>query len=72
MLKNILMAEIMPIVEEFDQQKNNGHRQQQTISLLQPQGCPEPLDDSPHVVQGAVYNCMTCQYDSCEFPLDCP
>jgi len=22
--------------------------------------------------QGAVYNCMTCQYDSCEFPLDCP
>lgn len=23
-------------------------------------------------VQGAVYNCITCQYDSCEFPLDCP
>ncbi|XP_058603979.1 sperm acrosome associated 6 isoform X3 [Onychostoma macrolepis] len=49
MLKNILMAEIMPIVEEFDQQKNNGFQ-----------------------VQGAVYNCITCQYDSCEFPLDCP
>ncbi len=26
MLQNILMAEIMPIVEEFDQQKNNGDR----------------------------------------------
>uniref|UniRef100_A0A8C5DVY4 Ig-like domain-containing protein n=1 Tax=Gouania willdenowi TaxID=441366 RepID=A0A8C5DVY4_GOUWI len=21
---------------------------------------------------GAEYNCITCQYDSCEFPLDCP
>ncbi|KAI4876977.1 hypothetical protein NFI96_004807 [Prochilodus magdalenae] len=21
---------------------------------------------------GAVYNCMSCQYDTCEFPLDCP
>lgn len=21
---------------------------------------------------GAVYNCITCQYDSCKFPLDCP
>uniref|UniRef100_A0A8C7CD62 Ig-like domain-containing protein n=1 Tax=Oncorhynchus kisutch TaxID=8019 RepID=A0A8C7CD62_ONCKI len=21
---------------------------------------------------GYVYNCITCQYDSCEFPLDCP
>ncbi|XP_041649245.1 sperm acrosome membrane-associated protein 6 [Cheilinus undulatus] len=21
---------------------------------------------------GAVYNCVTCKYDSCEFPLDCP
>lgn len=23
-------------------------------------------------ILGAVYNCITCQYDSCEFPLDCP
>lgn len=26
MLNNILMAEIMPIVEEFDEQTNNGNR----------------------------------------------
>lgn len=33
MLKNILMAEIMPIVEEFDQQMNNGDK---FISLTLP------------------------------------
>lgn len=33
------------------------------ISLMHPSGFQSA---------GAVYNCVTCQYDSCEFPLDCP
>ncbi|XP_027004042.1 sperm acrosome associated 6 isoform X3 [Tachysurus fulvidraco] len=32
-------------------------------------GCFPPCGFQAH---GTVYNCMTCQYDSCEFPLDCP
>ncbi|XP_042596906.1 sperm acrosome membrane-associated protein 6 isoform X1 [Cyprinus carpio] len=81
MLKNILMAEIMPIVEEFDQQKNYDtvyeFRLQAAANnfiaaasrLPRASGCFPPCGFQ---VQGAVYNCMTCQYDSCEFPLDCP
>ncbi|KAI2655251.1 Sperm acrosome membrane-associated protein 6 [Labeo rohita] len=81
MLKNILMTEIMPIVEEFDQQKNNDtvyeFRLQAAANnfiaaasrLPRASGCFPPCGFQ---AQGAVYNCMTCQYDSCEFPLDCP
>ncbi|XP_073780616.1 sperm acrosome membrane-associated protein 6 isoform X1 [Danio rerio] len=38
-------------------------------SLPRVSGCLPPCGFQ---VQGAVYNCVTCQYDSCEFPLDCP
>ncbi|KAF4103219.1 hypothetical protein G5714_016102 [Onychostoma macrolepis] len=81
MLKNILMAEIMPIVEEFDQQKNNDTVYKFRLRaaannfiaaasrLPRDSGCFPPCGFQ---VQGAVYNCITCQYDSCEFPLDCP
>ncbi|XP_067251628.1 sperm acrosome membrane-associated protein 6 [Chanodichthys erythropterus] len=81
MLKNILMAEIMPIVEEFDEQTNNDtvyeFRLQAAANnfiaaaskLPRASGCFPPCGFQ---AQGAVYNCMTCQYDSCEFPLDCP
>ncbi|KAL1259468.1 hypothetical protein QQF64_010045, partial [Cirrhinus molitorella] len=81
MLKSILMAEIMPIVEEFDQQKNYDtvyeFRLQEAANnfiaaasrLPRASGCFPPCGFQ---AQGAVYNCMTCQYDSCEFPLDCP
>ncbi|XP_056331619.1 sperm acrosome associated 6 [Danio aesculapii] len=81
MLKNILMAEIMPIVEEFDQQLNYDTEYESRLqaaannfiaaasSLPRASGCLPPCGFQ---VQGAVYNCVTCQYDSCEFPLDCP
>ncbi|XP_056123577.1 sperm acrosome associated 6 isoform X2 [Rhinichthys klamathensis goyatoka] len=81
MLNNILMAEIMPIVEEFDEQTNNDtvyeFRLQAAANnfieaasrLPRASGCFPPCGFQ---AQGAVYNCVTCQYDSCEFPLDCP
>ncbi|XP_051999336.1 sperm acrosome associated 6 isoform X2 [Xyrauchen texanus] len=81
MLRNILLAEIMPIVEEFDQRTNEDsvyeNRLQAaannfiaaTSSLPRASGCFPPCGFQ---AQGAVYNCMTCQFDSCEFPLDCP
>ncbi|XP_035607432.1 sperm acrosome associated 6 isoform X4 [Oncorhynchus keta] len=31
-----------------------------------------PMGSSGFQTSGYVYNCITCQYDSCEFPLDCP
>ncbi|KAG1947631.1 sperm acrosome membrane-associated protein 6 isoform X1 [Pimephales promelas] len=81
MLNNILMAEIMPIVEEFDEQTNNdtvyefrllaaaNNFIEAASRLPRASGCFPPCGFQ---AQGAVYNCMTCQYDSCEFPLDCP
>lgn len=81
MLNNILMAEIMPIVEEFDEQTNYDtvyeFRLQAAANnfieaasrLPRASGCFPPCGFQ---AQGAVYNCLTCQYDSCEFPLDCP
>ncbi|XP_065117031.1 sperm acrosome membrane-associated protein 6 isoform X2 [Paramisgurnus dabryanus] len=81
MLRNILLAEIMPIVEEFDQETNEDtvyeFRLQaaannfiaEASKLPRASGCFPPCGFQE---QGAVYNCMTCQYDSCEFPLDCP
>ncbi|XP_071326818.1 sperm acrosome membrane-associated protein 6 isoform X3 [Trachinotus anak] len=56
-LKELLNAEILPMVEEFNNRLND-------VS-----GCFPPCGFQS---AGAVYNCITCQYDSCEFPLDCP
>ncbi|XP_051576977.1 sperm acrosome associated 6 [Myxocyprinus asiaticus] len=81
MLRNILLAEIMPIVEEFDQRTNEDTVYEirlqaaannfiaATSRLPRASGCFPPCGFQ---AQGAVYNCMTCQFDSCEFPLDCP
>ncbi|XP_038141446.1 sperm acrosome membrane-associated protein 6 [Cyprinodon tularosa] len=80
-LKEILEAEILPIVEEFDQNLNMDtvyERRLQTAAdnfiaaaskLPRVSGCFPPCGFQN---AGAVYNCITCQYDSCEFPLDCP
>ncbi|XP_039972962.1 sperm acrosome membrane-associated protein 6 [Xiphias gladius] len=93
-LKELLDAEILPMVEEFDQKLNDDTVYEErlqtaadnfiaaasklpretrylyqylyqhiSISLMPPSGFQSA---------GAVYNCITCQYDSCEFPLDCP
>ncbi|XP_058273155.1 sperm acrosome associated 6 [Hemibagrus wyckioides] len=80
-LKEIMRAEIMPIVEEFHQNMNNDTVYEVRLQaaaetfiimasgLPRASGCFPPCGFQAH---GTVYNCMTCQYDSCEFPLDCP
>ncbi|XP_075868950.1 sperm acrosome membrane-associated protein 6 isoform X2 [Nelusetta ayraudi] len=56
-LREIMEKEILPIVEEFDGKVNYAS------------GCIPPCGFQS---AGAIYNCITCRYDSCEFPLDCP
>ncbi|XP_029958242.1 sperm acrosome membrane-associated protein 6 [Salarias fasciatus] len=80
-LKQILDAEILPIVEEFDRKENNDYVYEQRLQtaadnfiaaaskLPRVSGCFPPCGFQS---AGAEYNCITCQYDSCEFPLDCP
>ncbi|XP_030641211.1 sperm acrosome membrane-associated protein 6, partial [Chanos chanos] len=80
-LKEILLSEIMPMVLEFDQKTNHDTVYEVRLQaaadkfitaaskLPRASGCFPPcgFQDS-----GASYNCITCRYDSCEFPLDCP
>ncbi|RVE62521.1 hypothetical protein OJAV_G00157690 [Oryzias javanicus] len=80
-LKEILLAEIMPMVKEFDQKLNSETVYEQRFQtaadnfiaaaskLPRASGCFPPCG---YQSAGAVYNCVTCSYDSCEFPLDCP
>ncbi|XP_037836370.1 sperm acrosome membrane-associated protein 6 isoform X1 [Kryptolebias marmoratus] len=80
-LKEILDAEILPLAEEFDQKLNDEsvyETRLQTAAdnfiaaaskLPRVSGCFPPCGFQ---ISGAVYNCITCQYDSCEFSLDCP
>ncbi|KAG7469202.1 hypothetical protein MATL_G00126520 [Megalops atlanticus] len=74
-------AEIMPLVEEFDKNLNPDSVYEDRLQtaannfiaaaskLPRASGCFPPCGFQ---VSGAVYNCLTCQYDSCEYPLDCP
>ncbi|XP_068999169.1 sperm acrosome membrane-associated protein 6 [Embiotoca jacksoni] len=80
-LSKILNAEILPLAKEFDMKKNYDYvyeKRLQTAAdnfiaaaskLPRVSGCFPPCGFQS---AGAVYNCMTCHYDSCEFPLDCP
>ncbi|KAM9310029.1 sperm acrosome membrane-associated protein 6 [Pholidichthys leucotaenia] len=80
-LKEILEAEIFPLVEEFDQKLHNDTVYEQRLQtaansfiaaaskLPRVSGCFPPCGFQH---EGAVYDCGTCRYDSCEFPLDCP
>ncbi|XP_027004033.1 sperm acrosome associated 6 isoform X2 [Tachysurus fulvidraco] len=80
-LKELMRSEIMHIVEEFDHNLNNDTVYEVRLQaaadtfitmasgLPRASGCFPPCGFQAH---GTVYNCMTCQYDSCEFPLDCP
>uniref|UniRef100_A0A669EID4 Ig-like domain-containing protein n=1 Tax=Oreochromis niloticus TaxID=8128 RepID=A0A669EID4_ORENI len=72
-LKEILGAEILPLVEEFDQKLNNDTVYEQRLQTAA-DNFISAASKLPRGFQsaGAVYNCVTCQYDSCEFPLDCP
>ncbi|XP_054597294.1 sperm acrosome membrane-associated protein 6 isoform X2 [Nothobranchius furzeri] len=72
-LQQILDAEILPLAEEFDQKLND-----ETVYETRLQTAADNFiaaaSKLPRGFQilGAVYNCITCLYDSCEFPLDCP
>ncbi|XP_042346482.1 sperm acrosome membrane-associated protein 6 [Plectropomus leopardus] len=92
LLKELLNAEILPIVEEFDKKLNNDtvyeERLQtaadnfiaaasklprgETCIWMLPSMCIHFMYPSGFQSGGAEYNCVTCRYDSCEFPLDCP
>ncbi|KAF7656230.1 hypothetical protein LDENG_00044820 [Lucifuga dentata] len=80
-LKEIMLAEIQPIIEEFD-----GKMQYDTVYEKRLQTAADnfiaaayklPRDTGcfpPCGFQGdaGVYNCIYCRLDSCELPLDCP
>ncbi|GLD63505.1 sperm acrosome membrane-associated protein 6 isoform X2, partial [Lates japonicus] len=80
-LKELLDAEILPMAEEFDKKLNDDTVYEERLQtaadnfiaaaskLPRVSGCFPPCGFQS---AGAVYNCITCQYDSCEFPLDCP
>ncbi|XP_061801339.1 sperm acrosome membrane-associated protein 6 isoform X2 [Nerophis lumbriciformis] len=56
-LADIMKAEIQLLVDEFDKKQNPDT------------GCVPPCGFQ---VEGAIYSCISCKYDSCAFPLDCP
>ncbi|KAK5892552.1 hypothetical protein CesoFtcFv8_012919 [Champsocephalus esox] len=80
-LKELLDGEILPMVGEFDKKRNNDTVYEERLQtaadnfiaaaskLPRVSGCLPPCGFQS---AGAVYNCITCQYDSCELPLDCP
>ncbi|KAM8869000.1 sperm acrosome membrane-associated protein 6 [Spinachia spinachia] len=80
-LKELLDAEILPLVKEFNEKLNEDTVYEERLQtaadnfiaaaskLPRVSGCFPPCGFQS---AGAVYNCVTCQYDSCEFPLDCP
>ncbi|KAM6936703.1 sperm acrosome membrane-associated protein 6 [Lycodopsis pacificus] len=80
-LKELLDAEILPMVEEFHEKLNKDTVYEERLQtaadnfiaaaskLPRVSGCIPPCGFQS---AGAVYNCITCRYDSCEFPLDCP
>ncbi|XP_066539331.1 sperm acrosome associated 6 [Hoplias malabaricus] len=80
-LKELLTAEIMPIVQEFDQMLNYDAVYEDRLQaaadkfVIMAMGLPRASGCFPPCGfqnLGAVYNCKTCQYDTCELPLDCP
>lgn len=80
-LNDIMDAEIQPIIQEFYERPNYDYVYEQKLQtaadnfvaaasqLPRVSGCFPPCGFQS---AGAVYNCETCLYDSCEFPLDCP
>ncbi|TRY94714.1 hypothetical protein DNTS_021604 [Danionella cerebrum] len=80
-LKEIMRTQIVPLVEEFDQQRNPDTVYDDRLrmaaenfsaaasKLPRVSGCVPPCGFQ---VEGAVYNCESCEFDSCELPLDCP
>nr|XP_046255367.1 sperm acrosome associated 6 isoform X2 [Scatophagus argus] len=72
-LKEILNAEMLPMVEEFDKKLNKDTVYEERLQTAA-DNFIAAASKLPRGFQsaGAEYNCITCSYDSCEFPLDCP
>ncbi|XP_062322260.1 sperm acrosome associated 6 [Osmerus eperlanus] len=80
-LREIMLSQIIPLLEEFDQKLNDDtvyEKRLQTVAdnfiaaaskLPRASGCIPPCGFQ---AKGALYNCITCKYDTCELPLDCP
>ncbi|XP_061772021.1 sperm acrosome associated 6 [Nerophis ophidion] len=80
-LADIMKAEIQLLVDEFDKKQNPDtlyETRLQTAAdnfiakahkLPRDTGCVPPCGFQ---VEGAIYSCISCKYDSCAFPLDCP
>ncbi|XP_074510156.1 sperm acrosome membrane-associated protein 6 isoform X2 [Sebastes fasciatus] len=72
-LRDIMRGLIMPIVEEFDKRQIDDTVHQERLTKAA-EIFIEAASKLPRAFQdiGGVYNCETCRYDSCRFPLDCP
>ncbi|XP_029115933.1 sperm acrosome membrane-associated protein 6 [Scleropages formosus] len=80
-LKDLMNAEISPYLQKFDGNlKDNIYYENlfQSIAdnftaeaskLPRAPGCFPPCGFQAY---GAGYNCIKCQYDTCEYPIDCP
>ncbi|CAJ1061614.1 sperm acrosome membrane-associated protein 6 isoform X1 [Xyrichtys novacula] len=80
-LKEILDLEILPMAEEFDRKEHKDTVYEERLQtaadnfisaaskLPRVSGCFPPCGFQS---EGREYNCVTCKYDLCEFPLDCP
>ncbi|XP_054637815.1 sperm acrosome associated 6 isoform X2 [Dunckerocampus dactyliophorus] len=80
-LKKIMQAQILPLVKEFENKSNYDTEYEKRLQtaadnfiaaaskLPRVTGCIPPCGFQ---IKGAVYNCISCSYDSCPFQLDCP
>ncbi|KAI1886329.1 hypothetical protein AGOR_G00212880 [Albula goreensis] len=80
LLRSIMLSQILPLMEEFDNKRNPDHVYEERLQaaadyfiaeaskLPRATGCYPPCGFQ---ISGNVYNCVTCLYDSCEYPLDC-
>ncbi|TNN02422.1 hypothetical protein fugu_009909 [Takifugu bimaculatus] len=80
-LKEIMNNELLSIVEDIDKKLNTETDYEERLQtaadnfIAAASKLPRASECFPPCgFQGknAVYNCVTCKYDSCEFPLDCP
>ncbi|KAJ0066078.1 hypothetical protein NL108_001309, partial [Boleophthalmus pectinirostris] len=80
-LNDIMDAEIQPILQDFYQTPNYDYVYEQRLQTAADKfvaaASQLPRGETwfsrlRFQSAGAVYNCKTCTYDSCEFPLDCP
>ncbi|XP_066574007.1 sperm acrosome membrane-associated protein 6 [Amia ocellicauda] len=80
-LRGILQELLTPLIQKFDRKRNDASVYEvefqrvahgfvsQAAQLPRATGCVPPCGFQE---SGTVYSCITCQYESCGYPLDCP